>query len=336
MAGRRVGTGNGAIAASISYADLNAVDGVDLLYALSRSIEQSGRIVDYRIGYYDRAEDGRAIELLVLHNRFDMTHDVTYLDWIWTDAVGQGEWNERLEYNPDRTNTWGVHLGYVRPLPGTGWSVGGILTGNRKSHPKIPNYEIMNIPRDPGDSYAYNIGVGLARHDGPVVFGVDVVYEPIWSNTWAEAADTVRTTDGRLLQVGERTVENDFRFSNAHMRMGVARETESYGLQLGLQLYSVSYDLEQDNRVTNVRRDQKESWMEWTPSWGGTLKFPELEIRYLGRFTTGTGRPGVAWTGARGEMLALASDFIVAPSGPLTLQDAHVITHQLSVSLPLR
>jgi hypothetical protein len=35
-------------------------------------------------------------------------------------------------------------------------------------------------------------------------------------------------------------------------------------------------------------------------------------------------------------MLALASDFIVAPSGPLTLQDAHVITHQLSVSLPLR
>jgi hypothetical protein len=30
------------------------------------------------------------------------------------------------------------------------------------------------------------------------------------------------------------------------------------------------------------------------------------------------------------------SDFIIAPSGPLTLQDAHILTHQLSVSLPIR
>ena len=33
-------------------------------------------------------------------------------------------------------------------------------------HPKIPNYEIMNIPRDPGTSWSYNLGVGIARDDG--------------------------------------------------------------------------------------------------------------------------------------------------------------------------
>ncbi len=31
-----------------------------------------------------------------------------------------------------------------------------------------------------------------------------------------------------------------------------------------------------------------------------------------------------------------AADFIVTPSGPLTLQDARVTTHQLSVSVPIR
>ena len=33
---------------------------------------------------------------------------------------------------------------------------------------------------------------------------------------------------------------------------------------------------------------------------------------------------------------ALSSDFILAPSGPLTLQDARVTTHQLSVVIPMR
>ena len=31
-----------------------------------------------------------------------------------------------------------------------------------------------------------------------------------------------------------------------------------------------------------------------------------------------------------------AGGIIAAPSGPLTLQDAHVLSHQVSFSLPLR
>jgi hypothetical protein len=33
---------------------------------------------------------------------------------------------------------------------------------------------------------------------------------------------------------------------------------------------------------------------------------------------------------------AAATDFFVAPSGPLTLQDATVFTHQVSVAIPIR
>ncbi len=75
--------------------------------------------------------------------------------------------------------------------------------------------------------------------------------------------------------------------------------------------------------------------MEWSPSIGAKAKFDEFEIGYTGRLTTGSGRPGVQWTGARADA-ALAADFIVAPSGPLTLQDAVVITHQITISVPIR
>jgi hypothetical protein len=34
--------------------------------------------------------------------------------------------------------------------------------------------------------------------------------------------------------------------------------------------------------------------------------------------------------------LEAQGDFIVAPQGPLTLQDARVVTHQLAVRVPVR
>jgi hypothetical protein len=336
MVGRRIPGSQLSVGASITYADLEAVDGVDLLYALSQRIEQTGYLADFRVGVSGDAGNGSTFEALVLHNRFDMEHDVTYVEWLPCEPPGPCDPGPRLrtETNLDRTNTWGVHLGYRRPVGTRGWQVGGLLTTNWKSHPKIPNYEIMNIPRDPGNSWAYNFGVGIARTSGPTVFGVDLIWEPIWSDTWAEADSTIQGNGGPILP-GEKTIENDFRFSNARIRIGAGRETERYGLQLGLEVRSYGYTLDQFNNITGARREQDESWMEWSPSWGGTLKFPDLHIRYAGRLTTGTGRPGVAWTGNARAALDLASSFIVAPSAPLTLQDVRVMTHQISVSLPI-
>lgn len=80
--------------------------------------------------------------------------------------------------------------------------------------------------------------------------------------------------------------------------------------------------------------------MEWTPSFGLSLQLQGVTVHYVGRITTGTGRPGTRWTDGRmaeaGFDQALSNDFLLAPSGPLTLQDARVTTHQLSVVIPMR
>ncbi len=77
--------------------------------------------------------------------------------------------------------------------------------------------------------------------------------------------------------------------------------------------------------------------MEWSPSLGVSLNLDGATIHFATRFTTGTGRPGTQWDLTSGAVMdSQSTDFILAPSGPLTLQDARVTTHQLSVVIPIR
>ena len=87
-----------------------------------------------------------------------------------------------------------------------------------------------------------------------------------------------------------------------------------------------------------TRRTQDEQWMEWTPSWGARVTFGDLELRYIGRVTTGTGRPGVARNRFAPNAVTSAGggDIVLAPEGPLTLQEATVLTHRIAISLPIR
>jgi hypothetical protein len=338
--GRRLGEGGLSLAGSLGWASFGAIDGVEHLYALSQRIDQSGSSVDLRLGLLGEMEDGQTLEAVLVHHRFDATHDVRYLDNVWSEDQLFWQWVTRIETNRDRTHTTGAHLQYTAPLTETGWRVGTTATVNRKSHPKIPNYEIQNIPRDPGKSWAYDFGVGLSRIANRTTYGIDVVFEPIWSDTWAEATSDTVTASGATLRAGEKTVENEFFFSNAILRMGVGRDFSWGGIGLGIQLRAIRYDLEQFDHVEEERRTQRENWMEWTPSWGATVGLADLELRYLGRVTTGTGRPGVEWSPTQRALnfaaAEAASDFLLAPEAPLTLQDAWVLTNQLSVSIPVR
>ena len=212
------------------------------------------------------------------------------------------------------------------------------MTGNWVSHPKIPNYELMNIPRDPGNSWAYNIGLGFSRSEKLSVVGIDFIYEPILSNTWADAAERIETPIGRIILPGGKTVENDFQFSNYLLRLGfTSQENERFGIQFGLQVRSIGYKLVQNNYVQEFRRKQRERWQEWTASFGLILNLQELQVKYQGRWTTGTGQPGVSGNATlenAGDSRGFQS-IIVAPSGSLTLLDAHVITHRITVSIPI-
>ena len=335
--GRRLGAGPWSVGLAASTAHLDALDGVDLLYAGADRIEQSGSISDLRLGLYRDGERERLAIILVNH-RISMTHDVMYVDFTWDDPMQPPVARARIEINEDKTRTWGGQLSWDRDLDAPGWRVGAAATVNRKSHPKIPNYSIQNIPRDPGTTWAYEAGFGFGRTRGPTTFGIDVVLQPIWSETWQEADEDVVTDDGMLIKAGGRTIENDFFFTNVILRAGLSHQLEDVGLQGGLEVRSYDYTLEQTNHVENSFREQDESWMEWTPTFGATFRFSDLELTYAGRLTTGTGQPGTvqAWRGVAEAALSAGADFIVAPEAPLTLQDASVLTHQLTLRIPIR
>lgn len=332
------------IGLSGSYADLGAVDGVEHLYAQAQEIQQSGHVSDLRIGVLKEWTDGRALEVLLLRNRVRVRHDVTYLNVVWEpvppDTFPEPQWSTRLEENRDHTDTWGGQVAYRKALNPNGWKIGWSLTANRKDHPKIPNYEIQNIPRDPGDTWAYGAGVGIAKTEGPARFAADLFLEPIRSETWAEAATDTVDVGGSTVRAGEKTIENDFLFTNARIQTGASWNHRMATIRVGLQVRSISYELDQFDRIQKTKRNQDESWMEWTPSFGFSLDLPGVEVHWATRITTGTGRPGTRWSDVRVAEASgadlMSSDFILAPSGPLTLQDARVTTHQLSVIIPIK
>lgn len=348
--GKRMPGNNSSIAGSVYWAKLNAIEGVDLLYARSSGIKQYGHLMDFRLAYLREIKRRHVLEAVILHNRYDMTHEVDYGWWErdWDPFLKNADYmpaQARVEKNLDRSRTWGLHLGYVFKPSDEDWHLGGILTGNWKTHPKIPNYELMNIPRDPGHSYAYNIGIGLAKSiEDEAAVGIDFIYEPVWSNTWAETIEPVQTRTGRTLPVGHKSIENHFRFSNGLVRFGFTAEGKEFGIQLGLQIRSIAYRLTQLNYIDESFRKQKENWLEWIPSWGIKIKKRFLQIQYIGRVIVGTGIPGILDSvfrpsgGRNWEDAAFADkgvNFLIAPSGELTLADAHVITHQLIISVPI-
>jgi hypothetical protein len=100
----------------------------------------------------------------------------------------------------------------------------------------------------------------------------------------------------------------------------------------------VRYRLAHNDRVAVTEQRQREHWVEWTPTWGVSLRFPELEVSYRGRVTNGSGRPSTDLTFATGQPIDLLPPgrILVSPGGPLNLAGVATVTHQISLSLPLR
>lgn len=340
---RRVGTGPWSVGLGASASSLDAMDGVDLLYNNATRVVQSGGTDDVRLGLYRRGARDR-VSLVAARDHVSMTHDATYIEVYWPTPQPGGEVPgpttvAHVEHNLDETTTWAFQAAWDRDLAAPGWRAGLSATVNRKSHPEIPNYDLQNIPRDPGTTWAYELGAGLSQTTGPTTFGVDVAFQPIWSNTWQVADTAVSTPSDGVIPAGRKTLENDFSFQNVLLRVGLSQDVRRATVQIGLEVRSYDYDLNQKDHVAGTFRDQTERWMEWTPTAGAALHLRNLEVRYSGSVTTGTGRPGVTLAAAvpvADQATFANSDFLVAPQGPLTLQDASVWTHQLSVRVPIR
>ncbi len=335
--GRRIG-GLWSVGIGLSASQLHAIDGADILYDGAERIEQSGGAQDVRVGLYRDGPTDR-VSLLLVHSRLSMEHRVSYTGWAYDPTALLVLPDEQVEKNEEETRTWGAQLGWSRDLAAPGWRLGAAATVNRKTHPKIPDYDLQSLPRDPGTTWAYEGAVGIARAAGPTTFGMDVAFQPIWSKTWQEADAVDVVASGGAVREGEHSVDNDFLFTNVMMRAGISHRLTRATLQAGLEARSYSYQLTQVDYVRATDREQNESWMEWTPSVGVLFAFASFDVWYVGRLTAGTGRPGLDSSAVPTPTVldtTSGGDFLVAPQGPLTLLNATVTTHQIAIRVPVR
>lgn len=341
---RRIG--GVSVGVALSHAELGAVDGVDLLYAGSDRIDQRGHADDYRLGALKEWAPGHSLEVLGIHNRSDMTHDVHYTTWTWNPLSQTGAMATRTDHNLDQTNIWGVHSRYYRPVGSDGWRVGGLLTANHLSHPRIPNYTIQDIPRDPGNTYGYNIGVGAARIAGPSSFFIDVIVEPMRSETWADLPRDTTDVGGNVIPAGARTIENSFDFHNSRARIGAGHaiplnrdSTTTLGFDVGLTVYTIGYGLRQTNNIARTSRQQAERWSEWSESLGLRLRSRDVELSYAYRRSCGNqscdddAPPIMTFVDAP---MASTGGIIAAPSAPLFLRSGTESSHRFMVAVPIR
>jgi hypothetical protein len=346
---RRVGTVS--IGASGYFAELGAEEGIDLLYSGSDRIQQSGNVSDLRLGLTKEWSGQRSLEVMLLRGQFDMTHDVHYpARTEFRPPDQQVQVPESQEHNRDRTGMWGVHAEYSQPLGTQGWRVGSLATANRLSHPKIPDYrirEVITVPRDPGRTWAYNVGVGLATVQGQNSFGIDVVLEPMFSTTWAESLGDTVTASGAPVRRGGHTVDNRTRFANSSFRFGFGHEnpvgkdsSATFGYQLGLSVNSIRYRLKQWNRLEESFRIQDEQWQEWSPSFGLRSRGPAFEVGYTFSMVCGAGGCNFGCFLACGDDVSVApgggGGVIASPTDALRFEGGRVTSHRFTVTMRVR
>ena len=359
---RRLGGGL-SIGAGVSTADLRGVDGVSALYDGNDRVRQSGGSMDARLGLTKDFTAGATLELVAVHNRYEMTHDVHFpQQWRWPNCLcppgapcppcTPTSVPERDEHHEDRSNISGLHAVFLTPKTAGGWRMGYLITANRLSHPKLPDYQLptfQSIPRDPGNTSAFNLGFGAVRTMGNSTFGLDVIREPMRSHTWADAARDTTAADGGIIRRGEHTVDNRFRFSNSRINVGIAHDipgaTDSatvFGFQFGVSMRAINYTLDQKNHVTQLSRNQDEGWTEWSPMFAVNLKSKNMTVTYAVSRTCSTRCISLPFFGGGDDVSvtapAPAADptVLAPPSGPLSFDGGSSGQHRVIVSIRLR
>lgn len=350
------------VGAGVSSADLRGVDGISALYDGSDRVRQSGGQFDARVGLTKDFSNGASIELVGVHNRYEMTHDVHFpQQWRWGNCppctaiapcppCTPTQVAERDEHHEDRSNISGLHAVYLTPKTVGGWRVGYLVTANRLSHPKLPDYQlptVQSIPRDPGNTNAFNYGVGAVRALGNSTFGIDVIREPMWSHTWADAARDTTDISGGVIRAGAHTVDNRFKFSNSRINVGIAHDVPNspdsntvFGFQLGVSMRAINYSLDQTNHITRTSRSQDEGWTEWTPTFGISLRTSSMTISYSTSRTCATGCFSMPFFGRAVDASAPAPaadpTVLAPPNGPLAFDGGSSGQHRVMVSIRLR
>ena len=328
------------VGASAFRARLEGLDGIHAMYTGSDSVGLSGALSDVRAGIVKQWRKGHTAEIVLLHTRTDVSHDVRFPIGAWDPNTRSFSTINQFEHHDDRTRVVGAHTELVTRTADSS-RFGFLATVNRLTHPRIPNYRFSNLPRDPGTTYAYNLGVGVSKVVERSAFALDLVYEPMFSHTWAEAGPNATDENGTPITPDTRTVENRFRFSNVRFALGGSREfvadtSIAVAVDLGLGFYRNSYRLRQRDNLSGTARRQQVGWTEWGPTFGLTMRTRRLQVGYRMRLGCSPGACTIS--------IGRADDVVVSPGGPgviaapgpvLGLDYGYVLVQKLWVTLPL-
>jgi hypothetical protein len=314
-----------AIGASATYIGIGGVDGLQFLYPSSTDIKAEGGSFDVRAGVAGRVGPGD-ISLNGGRQEMGISHTVTF------------EWDPTI-YNEDKSATWYAQAGYRIPLSET-FDLGVAATGNWRTHPKIPEYPIAGIPRDPGTTWAYDFGAGMSWHSGPATFAMEYVIEPVDCKTWVNAERDWKDRDGNII-VAKGAVEqrNNYKFLNHIVRAGVKVEPDEWlALRFGTEARINSYDHDNINYVnrTSRRTAPSLSWSEIAFSTGLDATCGRFRVMCEGEVLMGRGLLEREQGFLRRELGGrFAADYLLVPTEGLRVHPVPVFTSRLTVAYQL-
>ncbi len=263
-----------ALGASVDVAYLGGAEAVSLLYPNFEKLEQEGLIYNFRLGVTGKLSEKDEISILAMQHNYRAHHEAN-----------------RIIANKDQNHGWLGRVEYRRWLM-RNLRAGVQLTGNWKTHPKIPDYPLSGVPRDPGTTHAYNLGVGLAWQPRFIHLALDAIYEPVTSKTWVEAEEPTLAYGGRTIARGEVTLRHNYDFSNRIFRLGVEKELWPWmTLRAGMQTKFFEFDYHHKNEITGFEQNvnSHSKWRETLWTAGASLRRGKTEWLYTLQVITGNG-----------------------------------------------
>jgi len=312
-----------AVGVGATLADVRGIDGVQFLYPDSKSIDINGKLREYRLGMFLSPSGQDQLSLLGGWNSMEIHQRAEY------------EWSTSPTKNEDKNHTWFGQVNYRVPVSERA-TIGLLGIGNWREHPKLPDYPISGVPRDPGTTRAFNAGIGASlQTSSNALLAVEYIFEPILTNTWVEALQDLDRGDGVVVvRRGEKQQENTYTFANHIARFGAQIEAlEWVILQVGAESRTVQYDFVSRNYQWNTehRAAPQSRWQEITLTGAVRLSLGSFNVAYGIELLTGRGllsgtwlRP-ILWENFR------AADVIVPPTDWLSIKPAPVFTHQVSI-----
>lgn len=309
------------LGAGIGYTDIRGIDGLQFLYPDVRELTVAGSNLQTRLGVSGQFAQSDMYSLAVGYEQLDVRQHAVF---DWAPTVN----------NQDITKTWLAQARYRLRLSDR-MGVGLMATGNRKDHPKISEYPISSVPRDPAVTWAFNLGAGASWNiSSDAMFTIEGIVEPIDSKTWVEAAEDRTLSDGTVILKGEPEQHNDYSFLNYIVRFGASVQAESWlALKFGAETHIYSFDFHHKNNISG--REQwvtpQSRWTEVEVSGGAEVRAGAWTLEYVARVLNGEGLLEQSFSPILfDDNRAASDDFLLPPNGNIRVTPVMVVSHQLT------